>query len=163
MRHRRSTAFSGVAQVGRLHLVVGAHGLRRVAGDHAAVDHHRDAVGDAEHRVHVVLDQQDRVAGLQLAAAVRQHALGLLGAHAGQRLVEQQHLGLGGQAHGDLELAPLAVRQRAGGGRAGRPARRAIARIAACRLSRAARGRRPTRPRAAGGAPAPPGGSSPAP
>ena len=32
-------------------------------GDHRAVDHHRDAVGDAEHRVHVVLDQQDRVAG----------------------------------------------------------------------------------------------------
>ena len=31
--------------------------------------------------------------------------------HAGQRLVEQQHLGLAGQRHGDLELALLAVRR----------------------------------------------------
>jgi hypothetical protein len=37
------------------------------------------------------------------------HALRLVRAHAGQRLVEQQHARLGGQAHGDLELALLAV------------------------------------------------------
>ena len=34
------------------------------------------------------------------------------GAHAGERLVEQQHLGLRRQHHGDFELALLAVRQR---------------------------------------------------
>ena len=86
----------------------------RVAGrDHRAVDHHRDAVGDAEHRVHVVLDQQDRVRGLE-AREQPQHALGLLGAHAGQRLVEQQHARPGRQAHRDLELALVAVAQRAG-------------------------------------------------
>jgi hypothetical protein len=41
--------------------------------------------------VHVVLHQQDGVVGLA-ASAASQHAVGLLGAHAGQRLVEQQHL-----------------------------------------------------------------------
>jgi hypothetical protein len=35
-------------------------------------------------------------------------------AHAGQRLVEQQHLRLGGQRHGDFELALFAVADGAG-------------------------------------------------
>ena len=42
------------------------------------------------------------------------HALGFLRPHARQRLVEQQNLGIAGERHGDLELALLAVRERAG-------------------------------------------------
>jgi hypothetical protein len=94
--------------------VSGAH-FRAVAnkvsvagGDLDAVDHHGDHVGNAEHRIHVVFHQQNGVVGAQRVEQL-EHALGFLGAHAGQRLVEQQHLGFGGQAHGDLELAFLAV------------------------------------------------------
>ena len=49
----------------------------------------------------------------QLADEVGQLA-GLLGVHAGGRLVEQQQLRLGGQGAGDLEAALVAVRQVAG-------------------------------------------------
>ena len=79
-------------------------------GQHRAFGHHRHPVGDREHEVHVVLDQQHGVLARQ-ALQQRDHALRFLGAHAGQRLVQQQHLGLAGQRHGDLELALLAVRQ----------------------------------------------------
>ena len=37
------------------------------------------------------------------------HAIRLLASHAGQRLVQEQHLGIGGEHHGDLELTLLAV------------------------------------------------------
>src|SRR5688500_14549486 len=47
-----------VSQVGAPDLGIGADLPRRSGGDHAAVDHHGDAVGEAEHRVHVVLHQQ---------------------------------------------------------------------------------------------------------
>ena len=36
--------------------------LGPVAGDHLAVDQHRDAVGEAEHDAHVVLDHHQRLA-----------------------------------------------------------------------------------------------------
>jgi hypothetical protein len=109
-----------------------------------------------------VLDQQDGVAGLQFGQQ-RQHALGLFGAHAGQRLVQQQHLRRGGQAHGDLQLPLLAVAQQAGLalqhiGQAGaaRPPARGHA-------GRAALGVLPPGARASACGPARPGGSSPAP
>ncbi|MNP74503.1 hypothetical protein D3C76_1713910 [compost metagenome] len=76
------------SQVGSPHLRVVAH-LFDAAGQHRlAVHQHRDAVGEGEHRVHVMLDQQDRVTALE---AVQQlgHARGLVGAHPGRRLIEQ--------------------------------------------------------------------------
>jgi hypothetical protein len=48
-------------------------------------------VGQREDGVHVVLDQHHGVVGLE-AQQQLDHALGLGHAHAGQRLVEQQHL-----------------------------------------------------------------------
>ena len=74
----------------------------------------------------------DRVARAQLVQQ-RQHAFGFFRAHAGQRLVEQQHLGLGGQAHRDLELALLAMAQ--GTGRAVEQVIEATARAAASRAA----------------------------
>ena len=71
-------------------------------------------VGQREHRVHVVFDQAHGVPLFELEQQFH-HALGLGLAHAGQRLVEQQHLRLGGQAHGDLQLPLAAVAERAGG------------------------------------------------
>jgi hypothetical protein len=85
----------------------------RAAREHGAVDHHGDRVGDAEHRVHVVLDEQHRVAVLQRREEL-EHPLRLLGAHPRERLVEQQHLRAGSQAHRDLELPLLAMREPAG-------------------------------------------------
>ena len=103
-----------VSKIGGAHLRAVADAVGRVAGNHRAVDHHGDALGDAKHRVHVVFDQQDGVAGFQLGQQ-REHAFGFFRAHAGERFVEQQHLRRGGQAHGDFKLALLAVRQQPGG------------------------------------------------
>jgi hypothetical protein len=93
--------------------------------EHLAVDHHGDGVGDGKDGVHVVLDEQDRA---RLAQALEHidHLGRFLRAHAGQRLVEEQHLGVGGQHHGDLELALLAVAEHAGQA-PGAPARPASA------------------------------------
>ncbi len=79
-----------LTQIRKLHFRIGAHGRGNVARDHGAVDHHGDAVGHAEHRVHVVLDQQDGVSRLE-ARQQFEHALRFLGAHARERLVQQQH------------------------------------------------------------------------
>src|SRR3982750_4404563 len=80
-------ASMAVAEVGQLHRAVAADALGEIARDHLAVDHHRDPVGDPEYRVHVVLDEEDRVPFLEADEQV-EHAPGLLGAHAGERLVE---------------------------------------------------------------------------
>ena len=58
-----------------------------------------------------MLHQQDRAARLQPAQQI-EHALRFVDTHARERLVEEQHRRIGGEAHGDLEGAPLAVRQR---------------------------------------------------
>ena len=90
----------------------GWRGSPRVAArDDAAVHQHRDAVGELEHRVHVVLDQQDAVAALERCEQ-RDQALRFGEAHARHRLVEQQQLRLRGERHRHFELPPLAVRQR---------------------------------------------------
>ncbi len=53
------------AEIGLAHLGIGADDVGRARGDHAAIDQHRDAVGEREHRLHVVLDQQDGVVAFQ--------------------------------------------------------------------------------------------------
>ncbi len=66
---------------------------------------------EAEHDVHVVLDDQDRDLGGQRRDRVEdQVALGR--GHAGRGLVEQQDLGAGGEREGDLDQALAAVGQR---------------------------------------------------
>jgi hypothetical protein len=50
------------AQIGLLHALVGAHRVWRVKGNHLAVHHHRNFVGQAEHHAHVVLHGQQRLA-----------------------------------------------------------------------------------------------------
>ena len=76
------------------------------------------------------------------ASQQRHHARRFLGAHAGERLVEQQHLGLGREHHRDLELALLAV--------ATAPPRMSLAARSPARPARArARARRDDRPVAA--------------
>jgi hypothetical protein len=78
-----------------------------------ALHENRQGVCGGKHGVHVVLDQHDSVIARQIA---QQHdgALRLFGAHAGERLVEQQEIGAARDQHGDFELALLAARELAG-------------------------------------------------
>ena len=48
-----------LAEIGLPHLRIGPDRLRRAGRDDAAIDQNGDAVGEREHRLHVVLDQQD--------------------------------------------------------------------------------------------------------
>ena len=68
----------------------------------------------ADH-VHVVLDDQDRHPELVAQAGDQLgHLVGLLRVHAGGGLVEQQQLRLGGERAGDLQPAPVGVREAVG-------------------------------------------------
>ena len=69
-----------------------------------------DEVGVAAHELHVVLDDDDGAVGddpLEQVAGL----LALLGAHAGDRLVEEHHPRVLHQQHPDLEPLPLPVGQ----------------------------------------------------
>src|SRR5258708_4230566 len=83
------------------HTLVGADFLRRSLHQHRARREHRDAPGETEHEVHVVLDDQDRDVPRHRIEHL-QDAVGLRGRHAGRRLVEQQHARA--QAEGDRDL-----------------------------------------------------------
>ena len=89
---------------------------RSALGDLLAVVERDDAIGDALHDVHVVLDEEDRQPALvaqapdQLGDLVR-----LVGVHPRRRLVEQQQPRPRGQRAGDLEPAPVRVGEDVGG------------------------------------------------
>ena len=68
------------------------------------------SIGDVEHDVHVVFDQQDRELWIELHQELG-HLRGFARRKAGGRLVEQQDFRIAGEAEHDLELALLAVRQ----------------------------------------------------
>jgi hypothetical protein len=94
-----------------MHALVAAQLLRRAGGQHGTVIEHGDAVGDAEHHLHVVLDHPHGEAARQ-AGDQRDHPLGFGRRHARGRLVEQQQIGVARQRHGNFQLALLAVGQR---------------------------------------------------
>src|SRR5215469_3256319 len=77
--------------------------------DDTAADQDRDAVGEREHRVHVVLDQEDRVLPFQARQQLR-HRARPLDAQTRHRLVEQQHDRVGCERHAEFELPVLPVR-----------------------------------------------------
>jgi hypothetical protein len=86
--------------------------LRGLAiGDPAAAVEDRDAVAQAHHELHVVLDQQDGAAVAPYALEQRAQRELLGGIHAGGRLIEREQQRFGGQRAGDLEPALIAVRQ----------------------------------------------------
>ena len=78
-----------------------------------AVVQHDDAVRQLAHHVHLVLDQQDGLAGLRLQSAdqVEDHRH-FIDAHAGGRFVEHVDLRVERHQQADLQLALVAVRQR---------------------------------------------------
>ena len=76
--------------------------------------HEVRVVGEPADDVQVVLDDADRAALLAHRLDQVEHRVDPLRVDAGRRLVEQQHLGLGGQHPGQRDQLGLAVRQRAG-------------------------------------------------
>ena len=78
-----------------------------------AVDQHRNAVGEREHQIHVVLDQEHGDVARQ-GGDGGEDIVALAFGNAGGGLVEQQHARLGGNRDRDLEQALLAVGQRRG-------------------------------------------------
>jgi hypothetical protein len=80
----------------------------RAGGGDAALDEDGDAVGEAEDGVGVVLDEEDRVVGLETGQEGGE-GRALLGAEAGQRLVEEEDAGVGCQHGGEFQAAALAV------------------------------------------------------
>src|SRR5438093_1353365 len=100
------------AEVSLDHLGMALDLGRRTFGDAHTVVEHGDAVGDAHHDLHVVLDQEYRQ--LELAperADQRGEVLGLARVHPRRRLVEQQQARLGGERARDLQAPLIAVRQ----------------------------------------------------
>ena len=81
-------------------------------GDGAPAPDHGDGVGDLEHLVELVVDEDDRVAlGLQLAQVAEQ-LLDLLGHQHGGRLVEDQDPGAAEEHLDDLDPLTLADLER---------------------------------------------------
>ena len=104
------------AQCSRTQVAVTTLGSSRTSlgvptGDHLAELQHDDAVADAEHEAHVVVDQQDRRASVDDLAQVAAEGDRLLRVEAGGRFVEAQQLGACGQRPGDGDELALALRE----------------------------------------------------
>src|SRR5687767_3546751 len=97
-----------LAQVDVVHALVAGDLLRRPFHQHLALHQHRDAPREAEHQVHVVLDDEDGDVLRQLVEVVEDLG-GIFRRHAGRGLVEQQDLGLQPERDGYLDQALLAV------------------------------------------------------
>ncbi len=104
------------AEIGGDDARVGPHRLRVAVGDLAAIFQHHDVIGNLHHHRHVVLDQQDRGAGIVLDVhqqlVERQRFLRI---EAGGRLVQAQEFGPGAHRTRDLQPALRSVGQVAGG------------------------------------------------
>ncbi len=96
------------AEIGRDHIGIGGDVGRRAVGDQAALMQHGDAIAERQHAVDVVLDQQHRMAVGELADQGAHH-LPVGFRQPGQRLVEQEQAGIGGECDGDFQQAALAV------------------------------------------------------
>ena len=78
----------GRSQVRLLHLGIGAHSVRRIEGNHFAIDHDGDLVGQTEDNPHIVLHGEKRLADSDLLDQPDE-ARGFTAAHPGRGLVEQ--------------------------------------------------------------------------
>src|SRR5262252_3034561 len=107
------TSASGMALLAEVHLMhalVLAYLLGRAFDQHLALNQHGDAPREAEHEIHVVLDDEDRDL-LRQSVQHLEDAMGFERGHARRRLVEEQHARLEAQRDRDLDQALLAVGQ----------------------------------------------------
>src|SRR5216117_2081533 len=84
---------------------------RCAVGDLPAEVEHDDAIAEAHHGAHVVLDEQDGDAPIADASHRLHHPVRLLRVHAREGLVEEEHLRVARHRDGDAEGAQVAVRQ----------------------------------------------------
>src|SRR3989442_7105606 len=87
---RMSRSSSIFPEIHLAHARIEADLVGRAFDQDPPADHHDDAAGEAEHHVHVVLDEEHG----ELAREIRDHGeeLGALALrHAGGRLIQQQH------------------------------------------------------------------------
>src|SRR3954469_21747206 len=111
LRSRTSSiALDRLAEIDAPHLLVRADVVGRALGEEPAVVQHQDAVRDAHDELHPVLDKDHRALLVEPEDQVH-HGAGLLRAHAGGRLVEEEKPRVAGEGHRDLEAALVAVGQ----------------------------------------------------
>src|SRR5215831_13510403 len=103
-----ASAMALLAEVDLVHALVLADLLGRALDQHLALNEHGDAPREAEHQVHVVLDDEDRDVARQPVEHL-EDAVGLERGHARRRLVEEQHARLEPERDRDLHQALLAV------------------------------------------------------
>ena len=103
-----------VAEIGLDHARIARDALRRALGDDAALGQHIDALGQADDRLHHVLDQKDRDAAVADGADDRDHVADLRRVEPGQHLVEQEQLRLGRKRARKLEALAAGDRQARG-------------------------------------------------
>ena len=101
------------ADIDFLHLRAGAGVLDRAVEQHPAFIHDGDVVGELEHPVDVVLDQQHRQIGRN-ALDDGADALAFRRGKACERLVQQQDARRGGERHAHVEQPLAAIGQHAG-------------------------------------------------
>src|SRR5215813_894209 len=105
------TSASAMAMLAEIHLVdalVLADLLGRALDQHLALDEHGDALREAEHQVHIVLDDEDRDVARQPVEHL-EDAVGLERGNTSGRLVEEQHARPEAQRDRDLHQSLLAV------------------------------------------------------
>ncbi len=112
-RAAQAAVHDGFTEVDLAHALVARDLVGRALHQDAPAHHHDDAAGEAEHHVHVVLDEKDGQLARQVRDRVEQRRALVL-RHAGGGLVEQQHARARGEGERDFEQALLAVGEFAG-------------------------------------------------
>lgn len=104
-----------LAQVSLYDEWVGLYLVRRALGDYFAVIQNRDSLANAHDQIHVVLYEQDsQMEGIAYLLYVLHKLRSFGGVHACGRLIQQQHLGAGGQSPDYLKPSLSTVGQGAG-------------------------------------------------
>ena len=113
LEQRHQLGLRSAAEVRLDHQLVRRDLLERALGDLGAVVEGDDPVRDALDDVHVVLDHEDRVAAVRAQLLDQLRDLVRLGrVHPGGGLVEQEQARIGRHRAGDLQAAPVRVRER---------------------------------------------------
>src|SRR5262249_17197767 len=101
------------AEIGFTHAFVGSNFCWAPAGKDRALRHHGDVVGDLEHHLHIVFDDDDIDRARQLPNLAN-GTLRLGRTHPARGLVQQKQPRLGNHRHPDLEQRHVTVGERSG-------------------------------------------------
>src|SRR5258708_2667974 len=108
--NRSASDMALLPEVDFVHALVPGDLLRRPLDQHFALHQNGDALREAEHQIHVVLDDQDRDVLGELVEHL-QDAMRFQRRHARGGLVEEQHLGVQSERDRDFHQALFPVRQ----------------------------------------------------